>query len=187
MTLVSAGRGHELNQIWRPDPALRYSPRCASTLEARAIHYPEVMHPVCTACGFVLWQNRTLSVEALITRGEGDATEVLLGRRVSDGRWDLRGNFLNSGDFLEQALVRECRREMGVDVRVAGILGAFEDMFLGEPIVSLVYLCTVRAGEPRPGGLINDVEWFLVREPPPVAFDAVARSLAELKQRLGIS
>jgi ADP-ribose pyrophosphatase YjhB (NUDIX family) len=174
-----------MNQNWRPDPALRYCPRCASTLEARAIHYPEVMHPVCTVCGFVLWQSRKLSVEALITRGEGDATEVLLGRRVSDGRWDLPGNFLNSGDFIEQALVRECRREMGVDVRVASIFGAFEDIFLGEPIVSLVYLCSVRAGEPRPGDVIDDVGWFSVAEPPKVAFDSVAQSLAELKRRLG--
>jgi ADP-ribose pyrophosphatase YjhB (NUDIX family) len=139
-----------LNERWQPDPALRYCPRCASTMEARAIHNPDVLHPVCTACGFVLWQNRKLSVEGLIPRGVGDQTEVLLGKRVSDGRWDLPGNCLNSADLIEPALARECQREMGVDVQVAGILGAFEDMFLGEPIVSLVYLCTLRAGEPRP-------------------------------------
>jgi ADP-ribose pyrophosphatase YjhB (NUDIX family) len=174
-----------LNQNWRPDPALRYCPRCASAMEARTIHYPEVMHPVCMACGFVLWQSRKLSVEALITRGEGEGTEVLLGRRVSDGRWDLPGNFLNSGDLIEPALARECRREMGVDIKVESILGAFEDWFHGEPIVSLVFLCTLQAGEPRRGDFIDDVEWFPVSEPPPVAFDAVARSLAELQRRLG--
>jgi ADP-ribose pyrophosphatase YjhB (NUDIX family) len=186
MRLASADGGHELNQNWRPDPALRYCPRCASAMEARAIHYPEVLHPVCTACGFVLWQNRKLSVEALIARGQGNGTEVLLGRRVSNGRWDLPGNFLNGADLIEPALARECRREMGVDVQVAGILGAFEDMFLGEPIVSLVYLCSLRAGEPRPGDLIDHARWFSVAEPPEAAFDSVARSLAELKRRLNI-
>jgi 8-oxo-dGTP diphosphatase len=156
-------------------------------MEARLTHYQDVLHPVCTACGFVLWQNRKLSVEALITRGEGHGTEVLLGKRASDGRWDLPGNFLNSGDLIEPALARECRREMGVDVKVDSILGAFEDMFLGEPIVSLVYLCTIRAGEPRPGDLIDDARWFSLADMPEAAFDSVARSLAELKRRLGIA
>jgi ADP-ribose pyrophosphatase YjhB (NUDIX family) len=154
-------------------------------MEARAIHYTEVLHPVCTACGFVLLQNRKLSVEALITRGVGDQTQVLLGKRVSEVGWDLPENFLNSGDVIEQALARECRREMSVDIKVESILGAFEDWFHGEPIVSLVFLCTLQAGEPRPVDFIDDVEWFPVTAPPPVAFDAVARSLAELQSRLG--
>jgi hypothetical protein len=58
---------------------LKFCPRCADALEWRAIDYPGVKHPVCTACGFVLWQNRKPSVEALIVRGEDAATEILLG------------------------------------------------------------------------------------------------------------
>jgi ADP-ribose pyrophosphatase YjhB (NUDIX family) len=134
----------------------------------------------------VLWQNPKPSVEALIVRvrpggpGRPGVREVLLGRR-GDGRWDAPGNFLNLGDRIEEALVRECRREMGVEVRVEGIVGAFDEEYAGEPIVALVYRCALVDGEPRAADIIEDVGWFALDGLPAIAFPSIARALAVLR------
>ena len=170
---------------------LKFCPRCAGALEQRPVQYPHQLHPVCTGCGFVLWQNRKASVEALILRGEGSAVEVLLGRLadgVAKGRWDMPGGFLNADDHLHDALVRECKREMDVVVTVGEIVGAFdEDAFYGIPLVSIVYECTIASGEPRPADLIDEVRWFpLAETPPELAFPAVAAAVAALRRKHGL-
>jgi ADP-ribose pyrophosphatase len=92
-------------------------------------------------------------VEAVITRGEGRAVEVLLGRLAagsSKGLWDLPGGFLNAGDRIHEALVRECHREMDIGVRVGDLLGVFEeDSFYDIPLISIVFVCSIVAGTPE--------------------------------------
>jgi len=104
-----------------PMQELRFCPRCSGALEWRSPHSPGIVHPVCGSCGFTLWQNPKPCVDALIIRGAGRMTEVLLGRRAAEpetGYWDTPGNFLSVGNPLEEALVRECQREMRVEVEV---------------------------------------------------------------------
>jgi len=161
-------------------PEARFCPLCAAALEARRQGEAGALHPTCVSCGFVLWQNPKPSVEALILRERDGVREVLLGRR-SDGRWDAPGNFLNLGERIEEALVRECRREMGVEVRVEEIVGAFDETYGGEPIVTLVYRCALVSGEARAADIIEDVGWFALNALPAIAFPSIERALAVLR------
>jgi 8-oxo-dGTP diphosphatase len=167
---------------------LKFCPRCAGALEIRAAGHPPSPHPTCTRCGFVLWRNLKPSIEALITRGEGAQTEILLGRRATGGaagKWDLPGGFLNADDRLSAALRRECRREMDVKVEVGDLLGVFEDLFAGARILSIVYLCRIASGEPRGADIIDEARWFPIDATPPVACAAVAEAIAALRARVG--
>jgi ADP-ribose pyrophosphatase YjhB (NUDIX family) len=166
---------------------LRFCPRCAGALAVREVGHPASPHPVCDACGFVLWLNLKPSVEALIIRGDHAATEMLLGRRaMDDGRiaWDLPGGFLNAGDRLRPALERECLREMGVTVDVGDLLGVFEDQFAGARIISIVYVCRITAGTPHAADIIDDVRWFPLQAQPDAAYAAVAEAIDALRARL---
>lgn len=170
-----------------PNPDLVYCPRCADRLDWRAVEYPGVLHPVCVKCGFILWQNVKSSVEALITRGEAPNTEILLGRRIADlprETWDIPGGFLNAGDKIESALIRECKREMSVDVTVGELVGAFEGMYHDMPIVSLVYACRIVGGDPTPHDYIDEVRWFPLSNPPELAFPLVGDAMAALRRKL---
>ena len=166
-------------------PKLRFCPQCAGALELRPAGDAGLPHPTCASCEFVLWQNRLPCVDALIVRGIGRDSEVLLGRQSEGSGWDLPGNFLNATDTIEPALQRECRREMDIEVEVGELLGAYEDTYREIAIVTLVYLCTVRTGEPRPADLIDEVRWFPIVTPPPIAPIAGQRAVAELRHRLG--
>src|SRR5438105_3151245 len=165
-------------------PELRFCPRCAGPLEWRGVEYADVLQPVCTKCGFVLWQNRKPCVDALIIRDEEAHPEVLFGRRravPATGRWDIPGGFLNAGDLIEPALIRECRREMGIEVSVGELVGAFEDLYFEIPIVELIYVCRIVSGTPRAADIIDEVAWFPLHEPPPLAFPSVAAAVAALQ------
>jgi 8-oxo-dGTP diphosphatase len=169
------------------NPELRFCPRCAGSLEWRPVEYPDVLHPVCTKCGFVLWQNRKPCVDALLVRNEGAQTEVLFGRRhdaSATAQWDIPGGFLNAGDLIEPALIRACRREMDVEVSVDDLLGAFEDLYFDIPIVELIYVCRIVSGSPRAADIIDEVAWFPLDDPPPLAFASIAAAVASLQRRM---
>jgi NAD+ diphosphatase len=171
------------------DLDLRFCPRCAAALEVREVGHPASPHPACVACGFVLWQNLKPSIEALIVRGHGVETEVLLGRRQMGPDhilWDLPGGFLNADDRLRDALRRECLREMGIEVEVRDLLGVFEDVFGGNRIISIVYVCGVLSGEPRGADIIDEARWFPIRDTPPVAYPAVGDAIATMRARVGL-
>ena len=165
---------------------LRFCPLCAGALELRPAGDAQHEHPTCASCGFVLWQNPKPTVEALIVRERDGVPEVLLGH-LPGGGWDAPGNFLNAADGIEDALVRECRREMGVEVRVEEIVGAFEDEFAGAPIFTLVYRCSIVRGEARAADIIDDVRWFAIDALPEIAYPSIARALARLRETNGHS
>ncbi len=169
------------------NPELVFCPRCAARLEWREVEYPDVLHPVCTKCGFILWQNVKPSVDALIVRGEVPHIEVLLGRQSAaraNGRWGTPGGFLNAGDRIEAALIRECRREMGIEVAVGELVGVFEGMFYDIPMVDLIYACTIVSGEPRALDLIDEVRWFSLDDLPELALDIERDAIDALRRKL---
>ena len=171
-----------------PNADLIFCPRCAERLEWRGVEYPDVLHPVCARCGFILWQNVKASVDALIVRGGTPRVEVLLGRQSvapANGHWGSPGGFLSVGDHIETALIRECRREMGIEVVVGERVGAFEGMFYDIPIVTLIYPCTIASGEPRAADLIDEVRWFPLSDPPPLALEIEREAMDMLRRTRG--
>lgn len=64
-----------------------------------------------------------LSSHAVVT---DDADRILLLRAVyADARWGLPGGALDAGETVHDALVRECREELGCDVRVEYLSGIY--------------------------------------------------------------
>ncbi len=50
-------------------------------------------------------------------------------------------------------------------------------------IVTLVYLCTIRNGEPRSADLIDEVRWFPIAKLPVMASTSGLDAIAELRRR----
>jgi ADP-ribose pyrophosphatase YjhB (NUDIX family) len=106
-----------------------------------------------------------LGVGALIF----DDNRVLLverGRPPLAGEWSLPGGVVETGERLEDAIVREVWEETGLTVEAASIATVFERIMLDEAegceyhYVLIDFYCTVLTGDLRPGDDSRRVAWF---------------------------
>jgi ADP-ribose pyrophosphatase YjhB (NUDIX family) len=87
---------------------------------------------------------------------------VLLGRRCIDpgsGLWSFPAGYVNRGEVLEEAAIREVEEELGVNVRLNGLVGVYSEP--AEPVVLVVYAGEIERGEPRADGReVSEVRRF---------------------------
>lgn len=103
------------------------------------------------------------SVRAVI---ENSAGEALLVRHVYGGRsWALPGGGLERGESVAEAVVRECREELGLAVTPVRVTGVYTKA--GSPELVVVFACEAAPGEPLPGPEISECRYFPLESPPP--------------------
>ena len=87
---------------------------------------------------------------ALVRELPGRGRCVLASRRTEPprlaGLWEFPGGKVEAGESDEQALRRELREELQVEVAVGERLG--DDLPIGETAVLRIYLCALVEGEP---------------------------------------
>ena len=92
--------------------------------------------------------NPTVIVAAAVVRHE---ERVLITQRVSGahlgGMWEFPGGKLEPGEGPEIALVRECREECGIEIRVLDILDVVFHAYEKKNVLLLFYACELVSGE----------------------------------------
>jgi ADP-ribose pyrophosphatase YjhB (NUDIX family) len=83
---------------------------------------------------------------------------VLLQRAIEPryGKWVFPGGYVDRGESLEAAALREVKEESGLDVRLIRLLGAYSSP--GNAVIVIVY-----AGEVTGGSLRTDDESLEIR------------------------
>jgi ADP-ribose pyrophosphatase YjhB (NUDIX family) len=162
-----------------PD-AQGYCLLCGTPLEAR--RHEDRDRPTCPSCGFIHYLDPKVAVAVILGN---DQEGVLLGRRRIDpsaGLWSFPAGYVNRGEVLEEAAAREVLEELGVTVRLTGLVGVYSER--GAPVVLIVYAGEIAAGEPRPDGHeLSEVRRFaLDRLPPDLAFPHDRQVLSDWKR-----
>lgn len=96
-----------------PLKAFEYCPRCGS--KQFAIHGERSRQ--CSQCGFTYYANASASTAAIITNSKG---EVLLATRAfnpAKGKLDLPGGFVDMNETAEEAIIREIKEELNLDIQ----------------------------------------------------------------------
>ncbi|NMB56656.1 NUDIX hydrolase [Candidatus Beckwithbacteria bacterium] len=91
---------------------------CGQKMKEEIPPHDDRIRQVCPSCGFIFYNNPKPTVVAIIEKEE----KVLLAKRARDPYkdcWDLIGGFVETGETLEEALVREVKEEVNLDVLTA--------------------------------------------------------------------
>ena len=110
----------------------------------------------------------------LIIEVEGDRI-VLIHRRNPPYGWALPGGFVEYGESLEAAAMREAKEETGLDIELIRQLHTYSDPSRDPRghTVSTVFIAAAQ-GTPQAGDDAGDVRTVSAKEPPaPLAFDHV--------------
>jgi NAD+ diphosphatase len=177
---------HEQKHL--PQHVIRFCPRCAS----EEFHFRQDNSFECGACGFQFYLNAAAAVVALIEDREGRLLVVRRAREPGKGRLDLPGGFANHGETAEQALEREVKEELNLDIESCTYFCSFPNTYLYGGIVyhtlDLAFACTardlsvIRADDDVEGYLFLRADEIPVEE---ICFDSIRKvALRYISSRL---
>lgn len=94
-------------------------------------------------------------------------SHYLIGKRPSDGMlaglWEFPGGKLEAGESHQHALRRECAEELGVQVKVGGMIASVNHAYTHLKVTLNVYRCTIQSGNPR-AKIHTDLAWVTAAE-----------------------
>lgn len=124
--------------------AYRFCPCCGGALERRVLKATEPVRPVCTQCGFIFYLDPKIAVGTIIRTA---SDRLVLVRRAIEpgyGKWVFPGGYVDRGEALTSAAVREAREECGLDVRLDALVNIYS--YPGRAPVIVVYAATAIGG-----------------------------------------
>ncbi|RLF52663.1 MAG: NUDIX hydrolase [Thermoplasmata archaeon] len=101
--------------------------------------------------------------------------KILLIKRKNEpfkDKWALPGGFVEYGERVEDAVLREFQEEVGIKAKIKKLLGVYSepDRDPRGHVISVVFLLEAE-GEPKAGDDAADAKFFSLDNLPPLAFD----------------
>src|SRR5256885_16631705 len=105
----------------------RFGPRCGAALECRLLKSTEPERLVCTggACGFVFYLDPKIAVGTIITTESGRLVLVRRAIEPGYGKWVFPGGYVDRGEPLTAAAIREAREECGLAGRLDALVNIY--------------------------------------------------------------
>ncbi len=147
-------------------PPPRFCPQCAERLASTA---------ACDACDWINYVDPKVSVVVLVLDPEHRLLYVRRNHEPAMYRWAWPSGFVDAGERVEDAAVREVREETGIEVEIGELLGVWSAT--GDQVVVIGYRANPIGGALRPGPEALAAAWIPLqpeaRRPAPVfAHDA---------------
>lgn len=121
---------------------IRFCPLCAAPLGRQPVPPDQREQAVCSHCGFVFYLNPKVVAGTI---PEQDGRILLTRRAINPGRglWTFPGGFVDFGETVTDAALRETFEETGLNVDLMGLLNVYS--YPGAPVI-IVYRARVSGG-----------------------------------------
>jgi 8-oxo-dGTP diphosphatase len=177
---VDADHGHRFLAL----TTIKFCPLCGSDLRVEAVPPDHREQSVCTRCGFVFYLNPKLVAGTI---PEQDDRVLLTRRSINPGRglWTFPGGFVDFGETVTDAAVRETFEETGLRVELTGLHNVYT--YPGAPVI-IVYTARVVEGTITTCHENDCVEWRALSEIPwdDLAFPSTREALREWVAARGV-
>src|SRR6186713_748149 len=104
---------------------------CSATLESRLLKATEPPRLVCPSCGFVFYLDPKVAVGTII---RDERNHVVLVRRAIEpgyGLWVFPGGYVDRGEQVQAAAIREAREEAGLEIRLDELIIVYSATMIG--------------------------------------------------------
>jgi len=163
-------------------------PRCGSRVESGPAERANPFR--CAACGFVLFFNAASAVAGLMVDADGRMLFIRRERDPARGKLGMPGGFVDPGESAEEALRREVREEVGLEVREVRYLASFANHYpyagVTYPTLDLFFTCAAEdASRARALDAVAAIEWHEPSsvDPAEIAFDSMRAALRAYLRR----
>jgi NAD+ diphosphatase len=157
-----------MNDVNRNAQLFRYCPKCGAA--GLRLHTAKLFK--CGSCGFEFFLNTATAVAGVITDRRGNLLVTVRAREPGKGTWDLPGGFADPGESAEEALKREAKEELGLDVLSARYFcsapSTYEYKGVTYEVVDLAYICEVE--DASKAKAMDDVQSVLFLSPAEIDF-----------------
>src|SRR5215467_4909492 len=156
----------------------RFCPRCGGGLDKKIVKANEPRRLVCQSCAFIFYQDPKVVAGTVFTLNGGI---VLLKRGVepSLGKWVFPGGYVDRGESVQAAAIRETKEESQLDVKLGALLNVYS--YPRSPNVIVVYTADIVSGELAAADESVEAEAFMPANIPwdELAFDSTRDALQD--------
>jgi 8-oxo-dGTP diphosphatase len=163
-----------------------FCPMCGGELEPRSIKQKEPERLVCVRCGFVFYLDPKVAVGTIIRDESGRIALVKRAIEPGYGKWVYPGGYVDRGELVRDAAVREAREESGLQVQLGRLINVYS--YPGRAPVVIVYEATIVGGVLCADDECLDAQFFEAHEIPwddlafPSTHDALREYLSGVKR-----
>ena len=163
---------------------IRFCPLCGAGLVATPMGPDKRPEMVCSGCGFIFYMTQKV-VAGTIPWQDG---RLLLTRRAIDpaiGKWTFPGGYVDWGETVDTAALRETWEETGLTVELGGLVGVYS--YANAPVVIVVYRARVLGGALTLCHENDRLEWVTPAEVPweELAFSSTVAAMRDFLARPG--
>lgn len=151
----------------KPRP-IKFCPYCGVPTENKQI-YGEI-RPACPSCEWIYLPDPKVAAIVLVEK-EGKVLLVQRDRTPEKGKWSLPAGFINAFEDPQDAAMRECREETGLNVKIEKLVDVLSgrEHRNGADIL-MIYRATVTDGILQAGDDAARADFFGRDNLPPLAF-----------------
>lgn len=142
----------------------RHCTRCGTALVSRWISEEERERLVCPACRWIAYLNPKVAACTIPVDDDGRILLVKRGIEPGYGLWVIPGGYVDLGETVREAAIRETYEETGVQVQLEQLVDAYS--YPDSAVVVVVYAARMVAGTPQVGRECLDVALFPTSELP---------------------
>jgi ADP-ribose pyrophosphatase YjhB (NUDIX family) len=171
-----------------PREHFTHCPRCTSP---RSEDQRPLNRFKCEVCGFSFFFNSASAVAAMVLDSERRLLFIRRAHEPGKGLLAMPGGFVDAGESAEEALLREVREEVGLELRDVTYFASYANLYLYDGVtyrtLDLFFMCrTEDPASVRALDSVSGVEWLDPQgvSEKHIAFESMRSAIRDYKRKI---